>query len=417
MQLIIMAASFFLVLLAFFLLMRRGVSVAIHLGNWNFLTLKFEFCQENILFSLVLMIIVLSVLAYSMFYIEGELYFSYYGFITLLFVTSMLGLNFSGNTLLALLSWDLLGISRFFLILYYNNWESCNGAMSTIMTNRLGDFFLFAFFASMFMRDASFWAISNFHLLVPMLLVLGCMTKRAQFPFRSWLPKAMRAPTPISSLVHRRTLVTAGLLLLMKFSEVLYTSFMITFLRCVGLLTMLFARLAALVEQDLKKVVALRTLSQIGFAFMTLGMGIVGLTQLHLVSHALFKSCLFMQIGYLIHISIGQQDPRGMMGVCETVPVVVQLQTVATLFCLTGLFFLRGAVRKDMILERGLSRTYSIAFFVIYVLAIFLTFCYRLKLWNGFLRVFGGTCYVYSTSLLMNYLALPLVLLSIGFIW
>ena len=181
-------------------------------------------------------------------------------------------------------------------------------------------------------------------------LILAGFTKSAQFPFSGWLPKAMRAPTPVRALVHSSTLVTAGLILMMNFVNLVLGYFLSMFVIFGGLLTMVFSSICALVEQDMKKVVALSTLSQMGFSIMTLGLGLNFISLLHLVSHALFKSCLFMQVGVFIHCLRGQQDSRDYSGLGGGL-YFIQLQMLVTLFCLCGLIFSSGSVTKDIILE------------------------------------------------------------------
>lgn len=210
-------------------------------------------------------------------------------------------------------------------------------------------------------------------------LVLTAFTKSAQFPFRGWLPKAIRAPTPVSSLVHSRTLVTAGLLLMFNFLIFLMRSFLSLLVFFVGLLTIFFSSVTAVVEEDLKKVVALSTLSQIGFSMTTLGMGVGFISLLHLLSHALFKRCLFIQVGYIIHCSFGQQDGRS-YGFLLNIPLFVQVQLLVTLFCLCGLFFTRGLVRKDLILEFYFSNSSYLFLVLFFFLSVYLTFFYRYRL-------------------------------------
>lgn len=193
------------------------------------------------------------------------------------------------------------------------------------------------------------------------------------------MPKAISAPTPVSSLVHRRTLVTAGLLLIFNFSLMLINSYLITLIFFSGLFTVFFSRLRAILEEDLKKVVALRTLSQIGFSITTFGLGIRFISLLHLLSHALFKRCLFIQVGYLIHNSFGQQDGRS-YGFLNKIPNFVQIQLIITLFCLCGLFFTRGLVRKDLILEYFFSNIYYVFVVLIFFVSVYLTFFYRYRL-------------------------------------
>ena len=189
----------------------------------------------------------------------------------------------------------------------------------------------------------------------------------------------MSAPTPVRSLVHSRTLVTAGLILLINFSKLILNGSVIILVLLVGIFTIFFSSISALVEEDIKKVVALSTLSQIGFSIVTLGLGISFVSFLHLVSHALFKSCLFIQVGYVIHSNFGQQDGRG-YGNNGNLPVFIQLQLLVTLFCLCGLIFSSGIISKDLILELFFFNNYIIFFSLIFFISVFLTFGYRYRL-------------------------------------
>lgn len=251
--------------------------------------------------------------------------------------------------------------------------------MNTVLTNRLGDFFLFVFFSGVLFSRFYFLGMSMFCKLVFFMLVLASFTKRAQFPFRGWLPKAIRAPTPVSSLVHRSTLVTAGLILVMNFDCVLLKLDVLLLVLLGGVFTMFFSRVSALAEEDLKKVVALSTLSQMGFCMVTIGLGLSFVSFIHMVRHALFKSCLFMQVGYIIHCSFGQQDGRNYSNL-GNIPYFVQVQMLVTLFCLCGLFFSRGSVRKDFILEFFFSNGFVSFLSILFFLSVFLTFCYRYRL-------------------------------------
>lgn len=238
---------------------------------------------------------------------------------------------------------------------------------------------MFIFFAGAMFRGYYFLSLSWFCGVSSLMLLLASFTKRAQFPFSGWLPKAMRAPTPVRSLVHSRTLVTAGLVLVINFSEMVFNKGVIRIILVIGVFTMFFSSVAALVEEDLKKVVALSTLSQMGFSIFTVGLGLRFVSFVHLLSHALFKSCLFMQVGYLIHCSLGQQDGRNYRNL-GNLPSFIQLQLLVTLFCLCGLVFSSGAVRKDFILEFFFSNFFMRGFACLFFLSVFLTFGYRYRL-------------------------------------
>nr|YP_009352218.1 NADH dehydrogenase subunit 5 [Gnathostoma nipponicum]AQX44506.1 NADH dehydrogenase subunit 5 [Gnathostoma nipponicum] len=406
--------SFFSVIL--FLMFFPLAKLELCLVEWDFFSLKFNFYFNSLLFSIVLLLITMSVLIFSSYYLSKDIMFDYYYLVLFVFIMSMFSLIFSSSCLTMLLSWDLLGISSFFLVLFYNNWDSCSGAMNTVLTNRLGDYFLFVFFCGSFFSSYFFNSMVYFVNMMMVMLLLAGFTKSAQFPFSGWLPKAMSAPTPVSSLVHSSTLVTAGLILIMNFKGVLLNYEIMIMICLVGLFTMMFSSLSALFEEDLKKVVALSTLSQMGFCMLTMGLGLVFVSFVHMVSHALFKSCLFMQIGYLIHCSLGQQDGRYYNNLCN-VPFFVQLQLLVTLFCLCGLLFTSGAVSKDYILEFMFSNMYSMIFSLMFFMVVFLTFCYSYRLWKGFFMSMGCSLNCFSESKLYSFLSLILIIMSISFLW
>jgi NADH-ubiquinone oxidoreductase chain 5 len=300
------------------------------------------------------------------------------------------------------------------LVLFYNNWDRASGSLNTVLTNRLGDFFLFIFFGGLGLLGFSFLLLKLLFITLLIFLVLGAFTKRAIFPFSGWLPKAIRAPTPVSALVHRRTLVTAGIILLLKFDLFLIHYVFSLLMMLFGLFTIFFSSLTALVEEDIKKVVALRTLSQIGFLIIILGLNYFFFCFLHLLRHALFKSCLFIQVGYIIHNYFSQQDSRNYF-FNYYLPYYIQFQILITLFCLTGLFFSSGIVSKDIILESVASLNSIFYFFLI--LGVLLTFFYSFRLWLGLIKSFLGSMKLVETTKIFNLLSLPLFLFSLIFIF
>jgi len=217
----------------------------------------------------------------------------------LLFLFSMLCLVLSGRLTILLLSWDLLGFSSLFLVFYYRSRASLVGGFLTGGINRLGDcLFLVLFgFGSCSGNSSCFASFC--------LLILIAMTKSAQVPFRSWLPAAIVAPTPVSALVHSSTLVTAGVYLLYRFLPCSSLG-----LFYFGILTVLAGGIRALLETDIKRVIAYSTLSQLGLIILSLGLNFRGLCFLHLILHAIFKALLFMSVGVLIHSCFGSQESR-----------------------------------------------------------------------------------------------------------
>lgn len=187
----------------------------------------------------------------------------------------MLLLIFSGNILRIIVGWDGLGLTSFILVVYYNNTVRVRSGVLTLMVNRFGDAFLIITLAVVW-GDRYLYDVMNGSgeaILISLLVLLGGITKRAQYPFRSWLPAAMTAPTPVSSLVHSSTLVTAGIFLFIRLYGMLCASGLMVMLLIIGIITILVGGLMALVESDLKKVIAYSTLSQLGLMVFILSVG------------------------------------------------------------------------------------------------------------------------------------------------
>ena len=202
------------------------------------------------------------------------------------------------------------------------------------------------------------------------------MTKRAQYPFSSWLPAAMAAPTPVRALVHSRTLVTAGVYVLLRYNAHEYE-----WLLVLGSVTILIAGLCACAEMDLKKIVALRTLSQLGVMVVALGLRLKELCFFHLMTHALFKALLFLCVGVFIHNTYGGQDYRSFNGLAKAARGASTLAATANL-SLLGFPFLAGFFRKDLILEGSYNRSVGILGLLMFLLGVGLTTAYRVKIIN-----------------------------------
>jgi len=208
--------------------------------------------------------------------------------------------------------WDGLGVSSFLLVIYYNNISSLRSGLLTVYTNRLGDIFLiFSFiifvFSGWLINDRLFFILGGSF---GFFLLLSGITKRAQIPFSSWLPAAISAPTPVSSLVHSSTLVTAGVYLFIRFFFIINGYLLRFFFLLTCLLTSFSAGVIACLEGDVKKLVAISTLRQLGLIIFSLALGHVIYCFFHIVSHALFKSLLFLSCGFIILIRLGNQDIR-----------------------------------------------------------------------------------------------------------
>lgn len=243
------------------------------------------------------------------------------------------------------------------LVIYYQNVKSSGAGIVTVLSNRIGDVAILLSIS--WLLNYGSWNIfylqfiytKNDILLIIGLVILAAITKRAQMPFSAWLPAAIAAPTPVSALVHSSTLVTAGVYLLIRFNYVIGVSWVLFF---IGVLTIFISGLGANLENDLKKIIALSTLSQLGLIIITLGLGLYELSFFHLLTHAIFKSLLFLCAGVFIHSMGDTQDVRIIGGLFISCPVT-SFYFIGSSLALCGFPFLSGFYSKDIILE-----TYSI---------------------------------------------------------
>jgi len=234
-----------------------------------------------------------------------EKFFLRFKTLLLSFVMSIGALILCPNLVAMLLGWDGLGVTSYLLVIYYNRNKSFNAGIVTAITNRLGDVLIIMAIGVLIsqgtwitkIRAQGFYA----RVVVQLLLVVGCFTKSAQIPFRSWLPAAMAAPTPVSSLVHSSTLVTAGVFVLVRHCEGLSRYFIENIVLIRGLRTIIMASISALGETDIKKIVALSTLRQLGIIVTRLGIGCSLIAFIHLIIHAFFKAMIFIRTGNAIH--------------------------------------------------------------------------------------------------------------------
>nr|QXT44538.1 NADH dehydrogenase subunit 5 [Patawatermes nigripunctatus] len=360
--------------------------------DWNIITLNgssiimtFLFDWISLLFMGFVLIISALVILYSDDYMFGDLNIVRFIMLVLMFVVSMMFLIISPNVISILLGWDGLGLVSYLLVIYYQNVKSYGAGMLTVLSNRIGDVALLMVIAWMinfgswsFIYYLDFLSGSVEMELISFLVVLASMTKSAQIPFSSWLPAAMAAPTPVSALVHSSTLVTAGVYLLIRFSPS-FSYWLNVFLLLVSGLTMFMAGLGANFEYDLKSIIALSTLSQLGLMIMTISVGLSTLAFFHLLTHALFKALLFMCAGGVIHSMGDSQDIRFMGGMSVYMPFTSSCLMVAN-FALCGMPFLAGFYSKDFILEMFSMGYINMFGFFLLFLSTGLTVCYTFRL-------------------------------------
>nr|YP_010946850.1 NADH dehydrogenase subunit 5 [Rhabdoblatta nigrovittata]WGO57607.1 NADH dehydrogenase subunit 5 [Rhabdoblatta nigrovittata] len=353
--------------------------------NSGSIVMTFLFDWMSLIFMSFVFFISSLVILYSDDYMHGDYNINRFIYLVLLFVMSMMFLIISPNMISILLGWDGLGLVSYCLVIYYQNVKSYNAGMLTALSNRIGDVALLMVIAWMlnfgswnYIYYLDYLKNSVEMEVITFLVVLAGMTKSAQIPFSSWLPAAMAAPTPVSALVHSSTLVTAGVYLLIRFSSS-FSPMLNMILLIISGLTMFMAGMGANFEYDLKKIIALSTLSQLGLMMSILSMGFAGLTFFHLLTHALFKALLFMCAGVVIHSMKDSQDIRFMGNLAFQMPLTSSCLMISN-FALCGMPFLAGFYSKDLILEM-VSLSYLNMFgFFLFFFSTGLTVCYSLRL-------------------------------------
>lgn len=318
--------------------------------------------------------------------------------ILFLFVTSMFFLVFSYSWFLIILGWDGLGLVSFLLVIYYKNKNSLLSGLITVFTNRIGDcFFLLRFIYFFFLDNFIIFNLENNNSkLLILIIILGSITKSAQFPFYSWLPEAMAAPTPVSSLVHSSTLVTAGIFLIVRFNFFFHFNNILTI---IALITIFIGGLIAIMEKDFKKLVAISTLSQIGFIIFSISIGNWILCYVHILFHAFFKSSLFLSTGSLMHYLYGNQDSRLYRNYYNS--YFGKIYFIIRCLNLIGFPFFLGFYSKDIILSYILfwNRSFII---LVFLLSCIFTVRYRIRLL--LIRFLGFSKFFTNIRMKENYL-------------
>nr|YP_003204782.1 NADH dehydrogenase subunit 5 [Cymbium olla]ACF04876.1 NADH dehydrogenase subunit 5 [Cymbium olla] len=341
------------------------------------------FDSVSLSFSNVVCFISSCVMMFSSSYMSHDPFLKRFTWLVMLFVLSMNLLVFIPSLPALLLGWDGLGIVSFALVIYYQNMKSLGAGMITVLANRIGDVMILISIGLMVLQGH--WIITqmwDFYLSfwVILAILLAAMTKSAQIPFSSWLPAAMAAPTPVSALVHSSTLVTAGVFLLIRFSPFLNTTAMFkSVLLFLSVLTLLMAGIGANYENDLKKIIALSTLSQLGVMMLSLSLGSMELALFHLYTHALFKALLFLCAGMIIHNMNNTQDIRSMGLIYFQAPLTTMSMNIANL-ALCGAPFLSGFYSKDLILELSTYSSMSLAMTMMIFIATGMTAAYSFRL-------------------------------------
>jgi len=369
-----------------FTINKRGQKfLFLSLGDLNSLSIEISFLLDIFarVFLLTVSLIRLSVFTFRFRYISPQKFFGRFHLLLIIFVLSIILLILSSNLIFTLVGWDGLGVSSYLLVIYYGRTKSYNAGILTVITNRIGDVLLLIRIGIMLNMGSwsvvyykEFLGVDN---VLKWLLIIGSFTKRAQIPFRAWLPAAMAAPTPVSSLVHSSTLVTAGVYLLFRHflnTGSAYNSPVIMFF---GLSTITLARLSALNEKDIKKIVALSTLSQLGLIILCIGTRWVFIAFFHLITHAFFKAIMFIRVGNIIHSSQLYQSIKNTGIIFFSSPLNSSTIILARAR-LCGTPFTAAFFSKEPIIEINIYNDTTLGMLVFTILRLSITLLYSSRL-------------------------------------
>lgn len=355
------------------------ISLDINIISIYSINLSFRILLDwySILFSATVVIISTIIIVFSIIYIPNK-ELKQFKIIIIIFILSIIILIVRDNIILILLGWDGLGLSSFILVVYYQNFSSSASGLITIFSNRLGDIAILITIRILTINlNWNFFNNEEFSNIVIMMLLIAAFSKRAQFPFSSWLPAAIAAPTPISALVHSSTLVTAGVYILIRVINFPHPNSIIILI-IISVATTIYARLTANWEQDIKKIIALSTLRQIGMIIFVLSINNYQIAFFHLIIHAIFKSLIFLCAGIIIY-NYSYQDIRHTNLIKNSSPIIIIIIIISNI-TLIGIPFISGFFSKDYIIEHIINSKIFSFLCIIMVFSIGLTIIYSIRL-------------------------------------
>lgn len=413
------------------------------IGNWigsPLLSVDFGFLFDGLSRTMLLFItgIATLIILYSTGYMHGDRGFARFFAYMNLFLFSMIVLVLSDSLVLTFLGWEGVGLCSYLLIGFWNkDLKNCKAANKAFLVNRVGDVgFLLGMIALVSVGGSSLlnytdlvaWilnpaAADMISMALPLLTAAGvlffwaCTAKSAQIPLLTWLPDAMAGPTPVSALIHAATMVTAGVYLVARLSPFfVILPGVLTMIAIVGMLTAFWAAVAGLLQNDIKKVLAYSTVSQLGYMFMAAGVAAFDVSIFHVFTHAFFKASLFLGAGAVIHALSGEQDMRKMGGLLKKTPVTAIVMLFAYL-AIIGFPGFSGFFSKDLILERlfGSSPLLGPVFYVVGLATAVITAVYMTRLMVlTFLGKYRGDLPMDKIHEAPACMTIPMVILAIG---
>nr|YP_009251080.1 NADH dehydrogenase subunit 5 [Lecanora strobilina]AMZ84234.1 NADH dehydrogenase subunit 5 [Lecanora strobilina] len=423
----------FLATIAFFEVGLNNIAVTFSLFRWidlESLNVLWEFNYDSLTVSMLIPVLIVSSLVhvYSVGYMShdphNQRFFSYLSLFTFMMIVLLTASNF----LLMFVGWEGVGVCSYLLVsFWYTRIAANQSSLSAFLTNRVGDCFLTL---GMF---AMIWTFGNldystvFSLapyinvnvvtIIGICLLIGAMAKSSQIGLHVWLPLAMEGPTPVSALIHAATMVTAGVYLLMRASPLIeYSSTVLILCLWIGSITTVFSSLIGLFQQDIKKVIAYSTMSQLGMMVIAVGLSSYNVALFHLINHAFYKGLLFLGAGAVIHAVADNQDFRKYGGLITFLPLTYSVMLIASL-SLVAFPFMTGFYSKDLILESAYGQFHFsslVVYFVATIGAVFTTLYSVKVLYLTFLTNANGPLINYKKAHEGDiFMSLPLIILAI----
>jgi NADH-ubiquinone oxidoreductase chain 5 len=410
----------------------------------NSLIISWGFLFDSLTVTMLVVVTLISTLVhlYSISYMSEDPHLPRFMAYLSLFTFFMLMLISADNYVQMFLGWEGVGLASYLLInFWYTRIQANKAAMKAMIVNRIGDFGLSLAIALIFSVFNSFDFAIIFNTVplffnedfiffgfkvdkvtcISLLLFLGAVGKSAQFGLHTWLPDAMEGPTPVSALIHAATMVTAGVFVILRSSPILeYSNFGLLIITVIGSLTAFMAATIGVVQNDLKKVIAYSTCSQLGYMILACGLSNYSIALFHLMNHAFFKALLFLSAGSVIHAMADEQDMRKMGGLIKVIPVTYIMILIGS-FALMGFPFLTGFYSKDILLELTYGTYHISGLFAFWLgtLSAFFTAFYSIRLiFLTFIKPPAGSYFYISNSHESSLLILlPLFILGFGSIF